>query len=244
MDHKQNGLNLMAKERERVALTAWEERISPVFDSSRSLYIAHLSGGEIIETSLEPFNPEVRWHLVDLLKNFQIDTLICGAVPGRVSNIITSCGVELIPFISGRIDEILDLYRKKNRIPIDFLMPGCGRRCRSRFCESHMRKPAEEVMTMMQRQLGDSSNDGDRVIASDTAMHENRRSRKGGNCQTNPNGRGQGKRKDGSGQGKRRDGSGSGQGPKQGQGQGRKKGSGQSAGIKQGRGKGICRNDG
>ena len=158
---------------------------------------------KLVQRSFEAFNPEIRWHLVDLLTKLEIDTLICGAVSGGVSNIIRSCDIELIPFISGRLDEVVTVYLRENRITTDFLMPGCGRRHRNRLCENSIRNSPEEVNTMNKRN---------------------------GQC---PNGRGQGqgqgKRRDGSGmgQGRKQGGGQTGQGRNQGgQGQGRGQGSG------------------
>ena len=179
---------MVEKRCEIVALTAWENRISPVFNSSRTLYIVQLSDGKIVQRSLESFNPEIRWHLVERLNTLEIDTLICGAVSGGLANIITSCDIELIPFISGRIDDVLEVYLRENSVTTDFLMPGCGRRCRNRLCESNIGNPVAEVNAMNKRS-GQLPNDRGRG-----------------------QGQGQGKRRDGSGMGQGRNQGGQGRG--------------------------------
>ncbi|MEZ4551736.1 MAG: hypothetical protein R2860_13105 [Desulfobacterales bacterium] len=42
----------------KVALTAWEDRISPVFDAARTLLIAEVENGEIVKRQHVSFFPE------------------------------------------------------------------------------------------------------------------------------------------------------------------------------------------
>jgi len=109
-----------------VALTAWENRISPVFDESRSLLVAHIHDGKVVKCFFEHFNPSIRWHLIEMLNVLKIDVLICGAISEVSLKIIESTDIKVIPFIGGKIDEILELFIKKNQIPPDIIMPGFG----------------------------------------------------------------------------------------------------------------------
>jgi hypothetical protein len=52
----------------KVAFTAWEDRISPVFDSARKLLIADIENERIVGRQYEPFNPQPVFRLGDMLK--------------------------------------------------------------------------------------------------------------------------------------------------------------------------------
>jgi predicted Fe-Mo cluster-binding NifX family protein len=136
----------------KVALTAWENRISPVFDSANTLLIAEIENSQIIERHYESFNPAMAARLPDAFKRLGIDTLICGAISIFFSEMIHISGITLIPFIGGNLDEILDRYAKGQRIVPDFLMPGCGgRQCRNRGEEMRFTNKGREVMHMPKR---------------------------------------------------------------------------------------------
>ncbi|HBN26537.1 MAG TPA: dinitrogenase iron-molybdenum cofactor biosynthesis domain-containing protein [Desulfobacteraceae bacterium] len=123
----------------KVALTAWEDKISPVFDSARTLLIAEIENKEIISSRYELFNPEMTHCLADSLDNLGVDVLICGAISETPAKIIEACGINFIPFIGGNLEEVLLSYAKENRIKSIFLMPGCGgKRNRTKKCNTFL----------------------------------------------------------------------------------------------------------
>ena len=110
----------------KVALTAWEDRISPVFDSARTLLIAEIENGEIVRRRKEPFFPEMSYRLADWLHNLGIDVLICGAISQLPAGIVESSGIKLISFVGGNAEEVLGAYAEGEQIVPAFSMPGCG----------------------------------------------------------------------------------------------------------------------
>lgn len=187
----------------KVAFTAWEDRVSPVFDSARKLLIADIENEQIVGKQYEPFNPQPVSRLGDMLKALEIEVLICGAISQTPSIIIEASGVKLISFIGGKIDDILESFAKDIRIVPEFSMPGCGRQYR------HQRRRHNESLTKNKEVIYMPRGDG-----------------------TGPQGQGQGKAgKKGKGGCKTgRDGQGRGQGQGSGQGRGRKQGGQQPQG--------------
>jgi hypothetical protein len=57
-----------------------------------------------------------------------IDVLICGAISQIPARIVETCGVRLIPFVSGNVEEVLVSYANGAQLVPAFSMPGCGRR--------------------------------------------------------------------------------------------------------------------
>ena len=94
----------------KVALTAWEDRISPVFDSSRRLLIAEIDNGEIVSKRYESFFPEMSARLAGVLKSLGIDVLICGAISQFPASILENSGILLIPFVSGNADMVSPIF--------------------------------------------------------------------------------------------------------------------------------------
>lgn len=113
----------------KVALTVWGKRISPVFDSAQMLLISEIENSKVINRTYKTFDPEASHQLAGLLNKQKISVLICGAISEEPANMIETCGVKLIPFISGTVDEVLQSYAQSNSIVPTYLMPGCRRNC-------------------------------------------------------------------------------------------------------------------
>lgn len=130
----------------KVAFTAWEDRISPVFDSARRLLIANIENDQVIDREYEAFNPQSVSRLGEMLKSLEIEVLICGAISQTPSSIIEASGVKLISFVGGKIDDILESYAKGIGIVPEFSMPGCGKQFRRKrrrhnvFLKKHREK--------------------------------------------------------------------------------------------------------
>jgi len=113
----------------KIALTVWEDRISPVFDVASTLLLAEIANGEILNRQFAAFNPVISSRLADMLKQMGISVLICGAISKLPADIIALSGIELIPFISGNADRVIDSFAKGKPIIPAFSMPGCGKQC-------------------------------------------------------------------------------------------------------------------
>lgn len=107
-----------------IALTVWGNRISPVFDSSKTLLVAKVCQGVVIKRTQTAFEPNVEKELGLILSRFRVDVLICGAITDVQSEFITKNGVRIVPFITGDVIEILDSYIRKPQRLNTYLMPG------------------------------------------------------------------------------------------------------------------------
>ena len=112
----------------KVALTTWDNRISPVFDAASTLLVAEIENQEVVARRYESFNPERMTRLLEILSRLQVDMLICGAISNTLSNMIEHGGIRLIPFIGGNVEDVLQLIARGMDIVPAFLMPGCGNR--------------------------------------------------------------------------------------------------------------------
>ncbi len=117
------------------ALTVWENRISPVFDSSRTLLVAEIEDKKISNRHYEPFNPCLPSHFADRLNALGVEVLICGAISQHPADIIEAIGIKLLAFITGNTDELLENLVKNKSIVPAFLMPGCRNRNHMKNCK-------------------------------------------------------------------------------------------------------------
>jgi predicted Fe-Mo cluster-binding NifX family protein len=112
----------------KLALTVWEDRISPVFDSARKLLVAEFENHVITNRRYEQFDATLSHRLTKRLIELDISVLICGAISEQPAQFIEATGIKIIPFIAGNADNVLAEYVKDSLVKPEFLMPGCGRK--------------------------------------------------------------------------------------------------------------------
>jgi len=119
----------------KIAVAVWGNIISPVFDSSRTVLIADIENGKVAASRKEMLGPELPYSRALRLSEWGVQVLICGAISLDFARTLEIYGIEVIGFISGDANQVLDAYLKKNLFSNAFLMPGCrggGRRRRFR----------------------------------------------------------------------------------------------------------------
>lgn len=119
----------------KIGVTVWGQRVSPVFDSARTLLIAEINGTSLAGTFRIAFDPERPLELLHLLRAQQVALIICGAVSEGPAAMIEAAGVELIPFIAGDVQQVLEHYLQGRPFNRQFRMPGCGKNicCRGKI---------------------------------------------------------------------------------------------------------------
>jgi predicted Fe-Mo cluster-binding NifX family protein len=122
----------------RIGLTVWGNRISPVFDASRTLMVAEIEGNRVVGKNYISMQPGFPHHQIGRLIEQQIETLICGAISEVPAHMADASGILLIPFITGNVEDVLNAYLsgRLGAAPM-FRMPGFRRgqhrRRRGRF---------------------------------------------------------------------------------------------------------------
>ncbi len=114
----------------KVALTVWGERISPLYDAAQKILVAKIDDNGICGMQYEPFHHELPIERAVRLCDLQVGILICGAISEISANMLNAYGIELIPFIAGKVDKILNAYVSGRLTEPGFKMPGCRMRKR------------------------------------------------------------------------------------------------------------------
>lgn len=124
----------------RIAITTLNGRVSPLFDSASRLLVAELDRNREcsrFETAIsEPF----LYSKVMRLRELGAETLICGAISEQGASMITTAGIELIPWISGQVEEVLQAFLEGNLFDTQVIMPkylDYWQPCRGRASRRH-----------------------------------------------------------------------------------------------------------
>jgi predicted Fe-Mo cluster-binding NifX family protein len=111
----------------KLAIPIRDGRISPVFDAAGRFLVVEFEGREPARRSeytvMEP-GGEAR---AALLQELGVSMLICGAISNQAARIVERCGIELMPWLVGEIDDVIDAYCRGSLGGEGFIMPGCRR---------------------------------------------------------------------------------------------------------------------
>ncbi len=109
----------------KVALTVWDDRLSPVFDAATTMLVAEIKDGVISNKTHIPLQPTGAMRFAEMLKQKGVSVFICGAISAGYANRLVFNGIDLISFIAGKTERILEAYAKGEPIVPAFSMPGC-----------------------------------------------------------------------------------------------------------------------
>ncbi len=117
----------------KIAIPVWQDNISNVFDFADKLWLAEIDGQTEKNRTEIALPNEPALQRADRLKELDIDVLICGAISKYLAFLVMSTGIKVIPFVSGKIDEVLSAHINGRLSDPRFLMPGCLRGARKGF---------------------------------------------------------------------------------------------------------------
>ncbi|MGW8159419.1 MAG: NifB/NifX family molybdenum-iron cluster-binding protein [Desulfoprunum sp.] len=114
----------------KTAFPYWRQRIAPVFDTTRQILIVEKGEGMTLSRTQELLPDTHPAGKVLRLVELEIESLVCGALSRQVRQMATSCGIRVVPFIAGDLDEIVRSWVAGKLAGDAHAMPGCRRRRR------------------------------------------------------------------------------------------------------------------
>lgn len=94
----------------RVAVPRFQEEIAPCFEYSATIAIFDINDGNIVEQTDFSLQSNRAFDRLRLLKDQQVDTLICGGIQDRFEQMVQASGIETISWVSGHVETILKQY--------------------------------------------------------------------------------------------------------------------------------------
>jgi predicted Fe-Mo cluster-binding NifX family protein len=118
----------------KIAITVWGSRISPVFDAATTLLLVEIAENDVIERDIRLCQPSRHDRFVALLKDNDVQLLICGAICEPAVKRLQAEGLEVVPFLAGEVEQLIESCLSEQDFT-EFAMPGCrhGRCCRGKY---------------------------------------------------------------------------------------------------------------
>ena len=111
---------------ELIAIPVFEERISPLLDVAERFVIYEVNEKHITQKIIINLNAVTERFRIQKLKELGVSVIISGAVSRYLSYIIDESGIRHIPWINGRIDDVIISYLENTLTPVIPEKGSCG----------------------------------------------------------------------------------------------------------------------
>ena len=109
----------------KLAIPIYNNSVSNVFDFATRLLLVDIENGKEANRSEVALENQLLPQRAGQLKNFGVDVLICGAISRVLANMVTTSGIQVLPYVTGSIDDVLQAYLTGQLVKPEFSMPGC-----------------------------------------------------------------------------------------------------------------------
>lgn len=109
----------------KVAMPVWNDCVSTVFDFADCLLVVDCESEVIRGRSMVDLTGTDLAEKVARLRELGIGALLCGAVSRPLEQMIRAAGIEMVPFLRGRADDVLNAYLSGHLPEPGFMLPGC-----------------------------------------------------------------------------------------------------------------------
>ena len=117
----------------KIAIPIYNNSVSNVLDFATRLLLVEIENGKEVNRSEVALASQFLPQRVGQIKKLEVDVLVCGAISRVLANMITASGVQLLPYVTGRVDDVLQAYLNGQLVQPEFTMPGCWPGARKGF---------------------------------------------------------------------------------------------------------------
>ena len=118
----------------RIGIPIWGSRISPLFDTARTLLLAEVADNRDVGRTKQGLEQVAAPQRAMALANWSVGVLLCGAISRPLAGTVSMYGIEIISWLSGDVEEVLQAFLDGRLSPETpdsrFMMPGCRPRAR------------------------------------------------------------------------------------------------------------------
>jgi predicted Fe-Mo cluster-binding NifX family protein len=108
----------------KLAIPVSSGQVSTAFDFSRHLLLLDYEDGREVSRAQLALEEEIPMNRARRLESLGVKVLICGAISRALAERLVGSGIDVIPFVSGTVEEVLAAYLAGELDSAQFLMPG------------------------------------------------------------------------------------------------------------------------
>jgi len=123
----------MKKSKTKIAIPIRNSFVSSVFDFAHQLLVIDAEDKKEISRSQIQLNQKAIQQRVSRLVELNVNVLICGGISRPLASMLIAFNIEVVPFVTGTVDEVLNAYFNDRLSEPQFLQPGCEPGARKGF---------------------------------------------------------------------------------------------------------------
>ena len=94
----------------KIAIPRFQERVAPCFEYSATIAIFTVEDGRVIDQQDFSLQSRLTLDRVRLLRDQEVDVLICGGMQDSFEDLVKARGIEVISWVKGEVETILRRY--------------------------------------------------------------------------------------------------------------------------------------
>lgn len=94
----------------KIAIPCVGETVAPRLEYSATISIVTVEKGRVVDQFDFPIRSQEALDRIRLLRDQQVDTIICGGVQNVFEDMLRASGFEVISWVSGNIKDLLGLF--------------------------------------------------------------------------------------------------------------------------------------
>jgi predicted Fe-Mo cluster-binding NifX family protein len=124
----------------KVALPVWQGHVSSVFDFAHKLLVIELDSDVERNRQEIVLVEQSDLERVTTLKQLGVGVLICGAISKPLAELINASGIQVLPFVTGSTEHIVNAYKTGQLSQPQYTLPGFWPGARRSFRRRRYRK--------------------------------------------------------------------------------------------------------
>lgn len=101
----------------KVAIPRMGESVAPCFEYCATMAIFTIADGAVADQVDFPLRSREPFDRVRLLRDQEVDTIICGGVQDVYEDVLRTSGFRVISWVSGSVDDLLELFLRGQLVP-------------------------------------------------------------------------------------------------------------------------------
>jgi predicted Fe-Mo cluster-binding NifX family protein len=101
----------------KVAVPRMGETVAPCFEYCATMAVFTIERGRIVDQVDFPLRSRDPFDRVRLLRDQEVETVICGGMQDFYEDVLKTSGFEVISWVSGSVEDLLDMYLRGRLVP-------------------------------------------------------------------------------------------------------------------------------
>ena len=116
-----------------LAIPVWDNQVSTTFDFARKLLVVEADGGREVSRKEATLGDEPAGSKARGIRGEGVQVVLCGAVSQPLAQAVSQAGIQIIPYVTGQVDDVLAAYLCGRLTEPRFLQAGCRPGARKRW---------------------------------------------------------------------------------------------------------------